>query len=88
MRQGVSGDGDRQFIAHGEVGETEPPRRMRLSEEDLAFTAVLGAPLTHRALQRPQHCPIEALGITQLQFLQHGHRHQAGRRFQHRHDIG
>lgn len=35
---------------------------MLLSEEDLAFTAVLGAPLTDLALQRPQHCPIEVLG--------------------------
>lgn len=58
------------------------------SKKDLAFTAVLGAPLMDSALQRPPHCPIEALGIPQLQFLQHGHRHQARRRPQHRRDLG
>ena len=76
-----------ELVGHGEVRQGEPPRRMLLSEEDLALRAVLSAPLAHAPLQRSQHRIGPTPRMTALQLLQHRHRHQRRRTLEKGHDF-
>ena len=71
--EGRAGDGDRQAVGIGEVRQSEPARRVRLAEHDLALGAVHGPPRPHAPLQSPPHAGAE-FGVAPDQFLVHGHR--------------
>ena len=76
-----------KLVGHGEVRQAQPAGRMLLGKVNLLLGAVLSPPLANPALQRAQHRVSELLRISALQLFEQRHRHQRGRRFEHRHYL-
>lgn len=59
---------------------------MHLSEDDLLLRAMDGAPGADAPLQRTAN--VAQIGVTAQRLLEDSYRANAGRRLQHRHDLG
>jgi hypothetical protein len=76
--EGGAVESDAQFGAVGEVGGSQPPRVVKLGEEDLPGRPLLGPPDLDAALERPQLSVGEASRVLALQGLEEGLGLQAG----------
>jgi len=87
VRKRLAGDGHAQLGHMREVRGAETARRMVLSEEHFFGRAVLGPPLLHPPLQRPQLAVREAARMTPLQLLEQRLGFPARRRFEQFDDL-
>ena len=81
-----TGDHDAEAAHVGEVGQAHPPWRVLLAEDHIPAGAVESPPFANAALQGPAH-PCDDLGVPTPNLFEDGHRTDAGRGFQHRHDL-
>ena len=70
----------------GEVRQAQPSRRMLLAKDHVAVGTVERAPAGDPALQGPPHARVDAR-MPAAKLLEDRHRADAGRGFQHRHDL-
>lgn len=86
MIEGRACDRDAELGHVGEVGQPHAPRRMRLREHHVLLGAMKRSPLPDAPLQRPTHA-FEQIRVTATQLLEHGNSADAGRGYEHRHDL-
>src|SRR5712691_384814 len=86
MTEPLTRDRDAERAHVGEVRQAHPARRVLLAEDHIAVGAVESPPSGNAALQGPAHSRGNG-GIATANLLEDGHRAQAWRALQYRHDL-